>query len=200
MSLIQKMSAACARNIISIGRLQDINESILRYGCELILTSFFGLPILITLSLLIGHPFAWLFFVIGFAPHRTAAGGYHADTHMRCYIVTSSMFIIGATTAYGVVWNRYVYITVSLFSTLMVGSFAPLEAMNKPLSTKRFRTNRIRSLVIICLNCIIAVFFTMLNLVSEEANMYFSGIFFASASLIMGKIKNSLKGGNTNEG
>lgn len=198
--MIQKMSSVCAKNIISLGRLQEINESILRYGCELILTSFFGLLILITLSLLIGHPFAWLFFVIGFAPHRTSAGGYHADTHMRCYIVTSLMFLVGAMTAYGLMWNRYAYIAVSLFSALMVGFFAPLEAMNKPLSAKRFRTNRIRSLVIICFNFIIAVFFTMLNLVSEEANMYFAGIFFASASLIMGKIKNSLKGGNANEG
>lgn len=194
------MSVACARNIISIGKLQDINESILTYGCELILTSFFGLLILIPLSLFIGHPLAWLLFIIGFAPHRTSAGGYHADTHMRCYIITSTMFIIGAMTAYKVVWNRYAYIVVSLFSALLVGFFAPLEAKNKPLSTKRFRANRTRCLVIVCLNFIIAVFFTMLNLVSAEANMYFSGIFFASASLIMGKIKYSLKGGNKNEG
>ena len=198
--MIRKMSGACAKSIISLGRLQEINEPILRYGCELILTSFFGLLILIALSILIGHPFAWLFFVIGFAPHRTSAGGYHADTHMRCYIVTSSTFLISAMTAYGFVWTRYAYIAVSLFSALMVAFLAPLEAINKPLSQKRFRANRIRSLVIICVNFIIAVFLTMLDLASEEANMYFAGIFFASASLIMGKIKNSLKGGNANEG
>ena len=193
--MIQKMSAACAKNIISIGRLQEINESILIYGCELILTSLFGLLILIGLSLLIGHPFAWLFFVIGFAPHRTSAGGYHADTHTRCYIVTSTMFIVGAMSAYGLMWNRYAHLAVSLFSALLVGFFAPLEAKNKPLSTKRYRANRTRSLFIVFANFIIAVFFTMLNLVSQEVNMYFAGIFFASFSLIMGKIKISAKGG-----
>lgn len=64
-----------------------------------------------------------------------------------------------------------------------------LDAINKPLSPKRFRTNRIRSLVIICVNFIIAEFLTMLDLVSEEVNMYFAGIFCASTSLIMRKIK-----------
>ena len=197
--MIQKMSSACAKNIISIGRLQNINESILRYGCELIITSIIGLLIMIGLSLLIGQPFAWVFFVIGFAPHRTTAGGYHADTHMRCYIVTSAMFLAGALATYGIVWNRFTYLTISLFSVFMVALMSPLEAGNKPLTAKRHCLNRNRSLFIACINCVIAVVFALMNLVSEEANLYYAGIFFASASLIMGKIKNSLKGGKSNE-
>lgn len=94
--MIQKLSSACARNIISLGKLQGVNEAVLCYGCELIITSLIGLLILIGLSVLIGHPLAWIFFVIGFAPHRTSAGGYHADTHMRCYTVTSAMFLLSA--------------------------------------------------------------------------------------------------------
>lgn len=193
--MIHKMSSACARNLITLGKLCDVNEPILCYGCELILISAIGLVLLIALSFLVGHPLAWLFFVIGFAPHRTCAGGYHADTHMRCYIVTSLMFVVGAVVAYCLIWNRYAYLAVSLFSALLVGILAPLEAKNKPLSTKRLRANRTRSLIIVCVNFIIAVFFAMLNLVSKEANMYFTGIFFASFSLIMGKIKISTKGG-----
>ena len=194
------MSTACAKNIILLGRLQGVNEPILRYGCELIITSFFGLLILIGLSLAIGHPLAWFFFVIGFAPHRTSAGGYHADTHARCYIVTSSMFLVGTITAYYLDWNQYIYLAVSVFSFISIILLAPLTAVNKPLSEKRLRSNRIRSLVIACVHLLVAVFFTMLNLVSEELNIYFAGVFFASTSLIIGKIKYSLKGEKTNEG
>ena len=193
--MIQKMSATCAKNIISLGRLQEINEPVLRYGCELILTSVIGLMILICLSLLIGHPLAWLFFVISFAPHRISAGGYHADTHVICYIVTSLMFFLGAMTAYSFEWNWYAYLVVSVFSAILVIFLAPLAATNKPLSEKRFRSNRIRSIAVICMNIVIAVFFTVLNLECEEVNMYYAGIFFASASLIMGKVKISVKGG-----
>lgn len=198
--MIQKMSSLCARNIISLGKLQNINESILRYGCELILTTIIGLLIMIGLSLLIGHPLAWVFFIIGFAPHRTTAGGYHADTRTTCYIVTSAMFLMSILISYTAVWNQFTYLVISLFSALMVTTMAPLEAMNKPLSTKRHCLNRNRSLIVISINCVIAVILTVMNLASEEANMYYAGIFFASASLIMGKIKNSLKGGNSNEG
>lgn len=198
--MIQKLSSACARNIISLGKLQGVNEAVLCYGCELIITSLIGLLILIGLSVLIGHPLAWIFFVIGFAPHRTSAGGYHADTHMRCYTVTSAMFLLSAFAAYLVLWNRFIYLAVSLFSAVLVFLLAPLAAINKPLSPKRFRSNRIRSLIIVFVNIAVAVVFTVLNLVCEEANMYYAGIFFASASLIMGKIKISWKGGKTNEG
>lgn len=198
--MIQKMSTACAKSIISLGNLQEVNEPTLRYGCELILTSFFGLLFLIGLSLLMGHPFAWALFVIGFAPQRTSAGGYHADTHMRCYIATSAMFLGGALATYCFDWNRYLYIAIAVFSFISIAFLAPLTAVNKPLSAKRFRSNRIRSLIIACVHLLIAVFFTMLNVSNEELNMYFAGIFFASVSLIIGKIKNSRKGGKTNEG
>lgn len=197
--MIQKLSAACAKNIISLGQLQEINEAVLRYGCELILTSVVGLVILISLSFLIGHPFAWLFFLISFVPHRTSAGGYHADTHTRCYIITSAMFLLGTMAAYGLEWNRYTYPVVSLLSGILIFSLAPLEAKNKPLSAARFRSNRIRSLIVASTNIIISVIISVLNLVSEEVNMYFAGIFFAASSLIMGKIKYTLKGGNCNE-
>lgn len=42
MKLIQKISTACAKSIISLGKLHNVNEPTLRYGCELLLTSFFG--------------------------------------------------------------------------------------------------------------------------------------------------------------
>ena len=195
--MIHRLSAFCARNIILLGNLHHVSEPILRYGCELIITSIIGLQILIILSLIIGHPSAWIFFIISFAPHRTFAGGYHADTHTKCFFVTSMMFVLSTITAYGLVWTNYVYLIISLFSMVLIFFFAPLPAENKPLSPKRFRSNRIKSLIIICANCLIAVFFTMLKSVSKEANMYFAGIFFASSSLIMGKIKIYMKGSKT---
>lgn len=195
--MIQKLSSVCAKNIISLGKVHNINEAVLRYGCELILTSIIGLLIMVGLSVLIGHPLAWVFFVMGFAPLRTSAGGYHADSHIRCYTVTSVMFLMGVLTAYEICWSHFTYLSVSLFAAIMVGFLAPVEAMNKPLSAKRYRLNRNRSLILIFINCVIAVIFAMLELVSEEVNMYYAGIFFASTSLVMGKIKNSLKGGKS---
>lgn len=195
--MIQKLSSVCAKNIISLGKVHNINEAVLRYGCELILTSIIGLLIMVGLSMLIGYPLAWVFFVMGFAPLRTTAGGYHADSHIRCYTVTSVMFLMGVLTVYEIRWSHFTYLAVSLFTAIMVGFLAPVEAMNKPLSAKRYRLNRNRSLILIFINCVIAVIFAMLELVSEEANMYYAGIFFASTSLVMGKIKNSLKGGKS---
>lgn len=198
--MIQKLSNMCAKNIISLGGLQDVNESVLRYGCELIITSIIGLLILIVLSLIIGHPIAWVFFVLAFAIHRTSAGGYHAASHAGCFLVTSAMFLIGAIISIKVEWHYLAYLAIAVFSAVLVILLAPLEAANKPLSKKCYRTNRKRSFWVVAINIIISVFFAMMSLACEEANLYFAGIFFATFSLIMGKIKNSLKGGKRNEG
>ncbi len=189
--MIKKISASCARNIILSGNLHETKETVLEYGCELILTSFIGTFILIVMSIIIGRPLAWVYFLLGFAPHRTVAGGYHADTHSRCYIVTSSMFLIGCAVTYKLIWNRYAYLGIALFSALLIASLAPVEAGNKPLSEKRFQSNRIRSFKLVSINFVIALYIAVSNLISNEANMYYAGIFFASASLIIGKIKNS---------
>lgn len=195
MQMIQRLSTTCARNIIEWGQLKEINESVLRYGCELILTSIFGLMILIGLSVIVGHPFAWLFFVIGFAPSRSSAGGYHADTHVRCYIITSLMFLVSVITVYCLEWNCCSYLAITVFSAFLTGIMAPLAATNKPLSAKRYRSNRIRCQFIVCANAGLTVIFAVLNWVYEEISLYYAGVFFAAASLIIGKIKITLKGG-----
>ena len=197
--MIQKLSAKLARNLISIGKLQNVSESVLCYGCELILTSVIGLLLLIILSLLIHRPLAWIFFVISFAPHRTSAGGYHADTHTRCYMVTSTMFLVGTSIAYGITWSRYSYLLISFFSALLVSLLAPVAATNKPLSPKRHKTNRIRSLLLAIFNMLLAILLLIVNTEYRAANMYYSGILFAAISLIIGKIKLLLKGEKNNE-
>lgn len=197
--MIRRISTMCAKNIILLGKLQDTNESVLQYGCELILTSIIGLLLLIGISLLISQPMAWLFFVFGFAIHRTSAGGYHADTHTSCFLVTSAMFLIGAIASINLKWHHFYYPVIAVFSAALVICMAPLEAQNKPLSKRRFKRNRRNSLLVVSFNFIISVFFVVMNIVCKEANLYFAGIFFATFSLIMGKIKNSLKGGSYHE-
>lgn len=197
--LISNISVKCAAMIISLGKLKEINAPILRYGCELIITSTLGLLILIVLSSLIGHPLAWLFFVMSFAPHRVFSGGYHADTHTRCYSVTSAMFVIGTVFSAVIKWRPHFYILIAFFSAVLVFFMSPLAAVNKPLCSQRYELNRRRSVIIVFTNFCIAMLFFVMDLTSIHINIYFSGIFFAAMSLIMGKIKISMKEGRTNE-
>lgn len=198
--MIKRVSSICARSMIRLGNVEDANEAVLRYGCELILTSLAGLLIMVTFSLLMGHPWAWVFFVLGFAPLRTSAGGYHADTHLGCYSVTTIMFVTGTACAYGLRWTAFVYVAIASAALVLVWIFAPLAASNKPLSPKRHRRNRIRSFLVIGADLAVAVLFFLMGLVDARIGVFFSGIFFAAASLIMGKIKTIMRGGRSDEG
>lgn len=197
--MIRKISTLWANKMVRLGNQETINVPVLVYGCELIITTIVGLFILAGVSILTGHPLAWLFFVAAFAPHRTTAGGYHAGTHLWCNIVTSSMLFLSIVMSYCGNWNSCSYILISLYSAFLVLLLAPVTASNKPLSIRRYRRNRIKAIIVVSINCSIAVIFTMLSIVCEEANLYFSGVFFAAASLVMGKIKTNIKGEKSNE-
>ena len=70
---------------------------------------------------------------------------------------------------------------------------APVAADNKPLSQEIVHINRRRSIIYILANISIALVFAVINEVSDEANMSYAGNFFASASLVMGKINRMRK-------
>lgn len=197
--MLKKLSSLCAKKMILLGNIHSAKEAVLQYGCELIISSVSGILILLILSMLFKHPLAWLFFLLGFAPHRTVAGGYHADTHIQCCLVMSAIFSLSIVSLDYFIWNRYSYLAVSFFSAIAVITLAPVATINKPLSKRRYLVNRKRSFVVISINVVFAVICSILNMICEEATLYYSAVFFATVSLIMGKIKYTSKGEKNNE-
>ncbi len=59
-----------------------------RYGLELIISDFLKFILLIILSMFLGSVLDMILIILVFVVFRTTFGGYHADSHWRCFIIT----------------------------------------------------------------------------------------------------------------
>jgi accessory gene regulator B len=99
-----------------------------------------------------------LVFLIAFIPLREYAGGYHAKTQLRCYIVSCfavlSFLILISYIPYKIFYYSIIIaIAVSVFILLI----APVETMNKPLDKQEKTVYKKRAGLLTLIECILVI-------------------------------------------
>lgn len=72
-------------------------------------------------------------FLVAYIPLRSYAGGYHAKTPFRCYILSIVMISVALLVARSSIWNLISIISVTAISSGIIFLLAPVEDKNKPL-------------------------------------------------------------------
>ena len=172
------------------GACRDEDYAVVSYGIELIVTSFIGVICIIVLSVILGKPFSWMSFLLSFVPLRTTAGGYHAKTHLSCYLLSSAVFALSLVLAISAVWGLYVTLAGMSFSLIVIWFLAPIEAENKPLRADTYRSNKRRSRVIIVLEVVVVVIALLRGngTICWQMQLYCAGCLTSSVSLVAAKI------------
>ena len=189
--MINLLSQKLAKSIVSSGASKGHSAAVIGFGLELILTYLFGTSILVAISMLCRQPIAWLLFILGFAPLRTTAGGFHAKSHLSCFITSACLFILSLASSFLISWIRGIPLTIALITLILVYYWSPIQAKNKKLNDDQISKNRRKSLIISIVNAILAIVFCMVNVDSALINLYFMGITMAAVSLIIAKIKHA---------
>lgn len=188
--MIKRLSHSLAQKIVNSGAGRNNSTAAIAFGLELIFTYLFGTAILMVISVLCRQPLAWLVFILGFAPLRTTAGGFHAKSQFSCFAVSSGIFILSMIVSYLWSWTSTVHLLVCSVTLILVLLLSPVEAVNKKLTQEQRSKNRTRSIIISVINIVITLLFCVMNVVSALINLYFAGVAMAAASLIIAKIKN----------
>lgn len=131
----------------------------------------FGLNQLIFISInlmttvIIGIVFSMLFesiiFLISYMVVRVYAGGYHAKTQFRCYIISSFFIILALLGVKYIIWDSMASIIAITFAAVVIFKLSPVETKNKPLDEiekKVYKTKSRQRIVGIYLLCITAKF------------------------------------------
>ena len=147
---------------------------------------------IIITSLILRRPWLWFPFLVGFVPIRKFAGGYHASTHVRCYIISTLVFLCCALTSIYISFSNLALLAISIITWLVVFAFSPVAANNKPLKKMQRIRNRRISLLIVSLEVTVAIGLLMTKWIGEAAQILFLGAFSASLSLAIAKV-NTIK-------
>lgn len=132
----------CRDNII-----KEENAEIYEYGIYQLFVICINILTAAAIGLAFGQLWQCALFMAVFIPMRSFAGGYHAKTQNRCYVI--SAFIIAAAMAV-IKFLDYSYFVYAL-GICAVGILqiwlAPCENENKPLSQNEKRVYRVKALI-----------------------------------------------------
>lgn len=148
------------------------DRDLYHYGFELILMYFINAGALLLLGLLMGCFFETLLLLFGFALQQSFAGGFHAMTHLRCFLImlagwAASMLLIRMVVSYPVILGAMAAIGV-----FVVFLFAPVKHENYPVSAEKERKMKRIAHFVAILMCIV-VFIDMLLFPN---NLFFANV------------------------
>jgi accessory gene regulator B len=128
--LVQKTIGFIRLHVSLPGEDIDIYE----YGLEILIADIITFAVTFIVAAILNVVFQTVFYYIAFIGLRRCAGGYHASTRMRCFVISMStwliaMWIIGLSSSLVAL-----SILFSLISCAIIWLFAPVENHNNPLS------------------------------------------------------------------
>ena len=91
---MDRIALSISNTLAESNIIKKEDVAIYKYGILLFLTSALEIGIILILSLFIGNFIETIIFFVAFLPIRVYAGGYHADTKLRCFFVLIGVYAI----------------------------------------------------------------------------------------------------------
>jgi accessory gene regulator B len=168
------------------------DKEVYRYGIQQGLNLTLNILTTIIIGVLCGMVYPSLLFLACYMPLRSFCGGYHAKTHLRCYIYSvimiTSILLVAKYTAFNIV----LYEVLVLISLIIILLLAPVEDENKKLDSVEKRVFRKRAYIIASLEVLLYHLFLFMHL-TNCCKIISTALFSLSILMIIGSIKNYIQ-------
>ena len=112
---------------------EEERNEIIKYGIERGKVILISTVVALTLGCVTGVLFQSIVFLVAFCLLRRYAGGYHADTQERCYVISFAAVAITFWSMKKVQYNITADILINGFCLLIILFLAPVENSNRRL-------------------------------------------------------------------
>lgn len=140
------------------------DKEVYRYGIQQGLNLALNILTTIIIGVLCRMLYQSLLFLICYMPLRSFCGGYHAKTHLRCYIYSvimiASILLVAKYTAFNIVLSE----VLVLISLIIIIILAPVEDENKKLDSVEKGVFRKRAYIIAFLEVLLYHIFLITHL------------------------------------
>lgn len=190
-NLSSNLSEALVKNNI----ISPDKEKQCQYGLELMLSSLVEILFVIMLSAICQNFLQTLTFFVAFVPLRIYAGGYHADTRLRCFLILIMIYTVFTVLLHILPVETYQYIIYGsvAFTVIVVIVMAPLLHDRKNMNDREIKFFRKVALSI----CFFEVALIILGSMFLKNNIYILSFVFGqisvTISMVAADIKNKLK-------
>lgn len=173
------------------------DEEIVRLGLELMITKALFAIIIVIVGLLMECFFESVVFTLSFSILREYGGGYHAESRMKCFILSFLTLVV----ALGLIIfaNNFQAITLpflimAIISAVYILCNAPIDTMSKRLDEGEIRVYGSRARLITAMLLLAAILLLFLGL-NNLVFAVLTGIIMEAYLMLKGQIQN-LKNGD----
>ena len=160
---VKNISNGIADMLWTQGIIQEDDIDKCKYGIDLFISSFLEIISILAIAAFLGNFIETVLLFVFFVPLRIYAGGYHADTKLKCFIISLVMYGFSYTLANITPSEMFVLINIigTLFSLIMVLIMAPIIHINKNVNDIERRNYRKISIEICLVETTIILLLTM---------------------------------------
>lgn len=158
------------------------DEDIYIYGFHLLYINIIDILSIILISCWLNQVFETILYHLSFVTLRYLAGGYHAKTHMRCFIVSTSMWLLSMYAIHHTT-NLLFTISFGLISVILIWLKSPRVHIHNPMSQLKKHKMKWRSRIASILLLVIIIIITCIP---------DHDLFWVTASLVYGMTSHSL--------
>lgn len=171
----------CSQDII-----ESADKELYEYGFNMLLTVSLNIISTIIIGLLFGMVFESIAFLVAYIPLRSYAGGYHARTPLRCYIISLLLIVLILLTLRLIRESVLALFVLSTIGTIICVTISPVEDVNKPLDEAEIKVYRKKAMIILAAEIIILIIsiFALMKL----AAVISTSLALEGAMLVLGKI------------
>ena len=172
------------------------NKEIYLYGFEIITSSIVYALIFLISALITSTLLSSLVFFVGFYFIRKFCGGFHADTYLKCHIMTAVTHYLAILLI--LFFPKTLLLSFSSTSlyccSLLIFMFAPVDHKNKRFIKNEYRNFKVKACSYACIIIVLITIYLLNKTNLESFNIYlfaFSiGTLSATISMLSAKIIN----------
>ena len=189
MELLTRLSRKIVNDLTRSDIVKAEDAEIYIYGINQILMYSINISSALIIGLIFGKFFEAAVFIVAYCSLRSFAGGYHAKTHLRCYVFSVIMLIIVLVGIKYLYLTEWMYYVVLLAAALVVIVLSPVEDKNKPLDEIEHRVYKKRTILIVATELLIGIVLKLMGLDNLFVAVVYSFVML-SFMLVAGKVKN----------
>lgn len=137
--------------------ISEEDKIIYLFGLKELISLIINVFTIILIGIIFGELIGVMFFTISFMTLRKYAGGYHAPTPVRCYMMTYTVLAGSAIVLKNIDFSNGVIILGLCISAAVILMMSPVECKNKPLDSLEKKIYRKKALFIWGVGVVIAI-------------------------------------------
>lgn len=153
--MIDRLSRKLTQKLIDNEIIAFEDWEVYMYGLQMLISGFIKLIGFMAIAWVLGWTLEALVFIVAFSMLRVNAGGYHASTYLKCFVITSVF-------TFASIWlvkkyfisASFIYTAIILsMAAVLVLLYAPVDTPNKKMVGREKSIYRARSLMTMLLEC-----------------------------------------------